>query len=222
MDGGAAAAAAAGITDAVLGALTAKAQELTKTRKKRPVPPTLASAADIGTYAEKASVTPHATKTPGITCVDLHPTLPLTLSGGADKAACVFDHSKGQAVATLSGHAKKLTACVFHRSKVNLVLTGSADKTVRLWDASSSGEAKATIEGFGAEVSGLSVHPTGDYAAVSGKDGAWSFASLNYATVLEKVGGCLERGATEMRCHRITSLRHNLNLSLYLMREWLS
>lgn len=192
VDGGAAAAAAAGMTDAVLAALTAKAQELTKTRKKRPVPPTLATAADIGSYAEKASVAPHATKTPGITCIDLHPTLPLTVSGGADKTACVFDHAKGQSVATLSSHTKKVTSCTFHRSKQGLVLTGSADKTVRLWDASSGdGAAKATIEGFGGEVSGVSVHPTGDYAAVSGKDGSWSFASLNYATVLEKVGACL-------------------------------
>jgi pre-mRNA-processing factor 19 len=186
VDGGAAAAAAAGITDAVLAALTAKAQELTKTRKKRPVPPTQATQADVAAYVEKASVAPHATKSPGVLCVDLHPTLPLTVSGGADKDAVVFDHGKGQVAATLAGHTKKVTACVFHRSKPGVVLTASADKTMRLWSAA-DGAAKATVDGFGAEVTGLSVHPTGDYAAVSGKDGAWSFASLTYATVLEKV-----------------------------------
>lgn len=43
--------------------------------------------------------------------------------------------------------------------------------------------------GFGGEVTGLSVHPTGDYAAASSKDGTWSFLSLPYASNLATVSG---------------------------------
>jgi pre-mRNA-processing factor 19 len=79
-----------------------------------------------------------------------------------------------------------------------MILTASADKSVKLWTLDSTGAnyAESTAIGnssdvkcFGGEVTGVSVHPTGDYAACSGKDGLWSFVSLSHGAILESVGG---------------------------------
>jgi pre-mRNA-processing factor 19 len=133
-DDPAAAAAAAGITDAVLASLVDKGKELSKGRKKRPIPATLATAADVATFGSTSSGSPHATKASGLLCVDLLGAS-TTVTGGNDKAAIVFDHGKGQVLASLSGHAKKVTAAVFHPdfASKSVVVTGSADKSVKIW-----------------------------------------------------------------------------------------
>jgi pre-mRNA-processing factor 19 len=164
-------------------ALTAKGKELSKARKKREAPVGLAPLDDVKSFAEKASFAPHSTKAPGVTCLDLHPAAPLAVSGGLDKTAVVYDLAAGRVVATLAGHGKKLSAALFHRGGV---LTASADKTVKVWDGA-YGEA-ASIGDLG-DVTGLSVQPTGDYAASCSKDGHWNFLSLNYGTALAKVAG---------------------------------
>jgi pre-mRNA-processing factor 19 len=185
----AAAAIAAGITDAIQGAIAAKGKELSKTRKKRPVPATLASTDDIKQYQTKSSVTPHATKTPGVTCLDLHASANLTVSGGADKAVIVFDHDKGQVASTLNGHSKKVTSVKFHPDvSSGLILSSSNDKTVRLWG---NDGASNVVNGFDGEVNDVCVHPTGDYACAAGKDG-WSFISLNYSAIIAKESGAFE------------------------------
>lgn len=150
-DPAAAAAAAAGITDAVIANLVDKGKELSKGRKKRPIPATLAAAADVATYVSTSSGSPHATKSPGLLCVDLCPSNDsVTVSGGNDKEVVLFDHAKGQVLRTLAGHGKKVTTAVFHPEFGGgkaLVLTGSADKTVKLWStgADFSGDACSTV-----------------------------------------------------------------------------
>mmetsp|Transcript_50548 Transcript_50548/g.114819 ORF Transcript_50548/g.114819 Transcript_50548/m.114819 type:complete len:510 (-) Transcript_50548:47-1576(-) len=186
-----AAAAAAGITSAVLSAMAAKGKELSKGRKKRAIPATLASAQDVKTYTEKSSASPHSSKSPALLCVDLHPSNPLvTLTGGADKTAVLFDHAKGQVAGTLAGHDKKVTCAKFLGD--GSAVTGSADKTVKIWSSGGGGwgaEASATIGGLAGEVTGLSVHPTGDYLVTAGKDGTWALCSIAYHAVLHKESG---------------------------------
>mmetsp|Transcript_67046 Transcript_67046/g.131501 ORF Transcript_67046/g.131501 Transcript_67046/m.131501 type:complete len:522 (+) Transcript_67046:38-1603(+) len=202
----AAAAAAAGITDAVLSALASKGKELSKGRKKRAIPPTLAPSEAVAKYAELSSCAPHSTKASGVTCLDVQrvPTQGsaseslVTVSGGVDATARVYDHGKKQVQATLTGHAKKVTAALFHKDSGNKVLTASADKTVKIWSlGGGSAVCDATIGGFKAECTGLSVHPTGEYAAVACKDGSWAFASLAHATSLHTGGS---GGGTPYHC----------------------
>jgi WD40 repeat protein len=52
-------------------------------------------------------------------------------AGGADHSAKLLDVKEGVVLATLSGHSKKVTALTFAGDSV--IMTGSADKTVRAW-----------------------------------------------------------------------------------------
>lgn len=47
-------------------------------------------------------------------------TVPIHVSGGADKNVIVFDKSSEQILATLKGHTKKVTGVVFHPSQVRV------------------------------------------------------------------------------------------------------
>mmetsp|Transcript_13773 Transcript_13773/g.29071 ORF Transcript_13773/g.29071 Transcript_13773/m.29071 type:complete len:500 (-) Transcript_13773:187-1686(-) len=177
------------ITEAVIGELTALGKQLSKGRKKRPTPEGLASEADIGEYSEQGSATPHSSVKQGISCVDMHPAdKTITLTGGLDKSAIVFNHTTNKVVAELKGHSKKLTSVKFHPdASRDVILTTSADKTAKIWSKSGKGYAEsATITAHTAEVTGVSVHPTGAYAATVGMDAAWTFNSL-------ETGACLKR-----------------------------
>jgi WD40 repeat protein len=102
-----------------------------------------------------------------------------------DKSVIVFDHDKGQVVSTLNGHSKKVTSVKFHNDPTSaLVLSSSTDKTVRLWNGADG--SCNVVEGFDAEVNGVCLHPTGDYACAGAKD-SWSFISLNYSSIIAKV-----------------------------------
>lgn len=164
-------------------------KQLSKGRKKRPTPEGLASEADIGEYSEQGSATPHSSVKQGISCVDMHPAdKTITLTGGLDKSAIVFNHTTNKVVAELKGHSKKLTSVKFHPdASRDVILTTSADKTAKIWSKSGKGYAEsATITAHTAEVTGVSVHPTGAYAATVGMDAAWTFNSL-------ETGACLKR-----------------------------
>ena len=58
------------------------------------------------------------------------------VTGGADKNATVFNKSTEQVVAVLKGHSKKVNKVVYHMAE-DLVITGSHDTTVRVWNAAS-------------------------------------------------------------------------------------
>lgn len=178
------------ITEAVITELNALGKKLSKGRKKRPVSQSLSSGEDLKTFSGKSSATPHSSSKPGIMCVDLHPaaSTQITVTGGVDKNAVVFNHTTNKVEATLSGHAKKVTSVKFHPDPSReLIVTTSADKTAKLWSKSGSGyKDTATITAHEGEVMGVSIHPTGNYCATVGKDAAWTFCSL-------ETGNCLKR-----------------------------
>jgi pre-mRNA-processing factor 19 len=198
---GATAAVTVGITQRVLDAVTAKGKELSKLRKKRKPPGNISNLDDIKTFVEVSTASPHAAKEPnGVTCVGLHPRMPsITVSGGMDSNAVIFDHTVGREISVLRGHAKRLHAALFHPDDSRrMILTASADKSVKLWThrTTDTDYAETLTIGnssdqkcFGGEVTGIAVHPTGDYAACSSKDGFWSLASLSHGAILESIGG---------------------------------
>jgi len=176
------------ITEAVVAQMASKGKELSKGRKKRPIPESLAKPEAIQEYSCQSSATPHSSTKQGVTCVDLHPTLPaVTASGGVDKDVLIYDHNQSQILASLSGHSKKVTSVKFHPD-ASKVISASADKSAKIWVASDAMafEEKASF-GHDGEVTGLSIHPTGDYFVTSSKDASWSFHSMEYGTTLKKV-----------------------------------
>uniref|UniRef100_A0A8C9WM02 Pre-mRNA-processing factor 19 n=1 Tax=Scleropages formosus TaxID=113540 RepID=A0A8C9WM02_SCLFO len=128
----------------------------------------------------------HSASVPGILSLDLCPTdTNKVLTGGADKNVVVFDKREEQIVATLKGHAKKVTSVIYHPSQ-SVVFSASPDSTIRVWSVS-GGNCAQVIRAHEAGVTGLSLHATGDYLLSSSEDQFWAFSDIQTGRVLTKV-----------------------------------
>ncbi|KPP60815.1 hypothetical protein Z043_121150, partial [Scleropages formosus] len=178
-----------GMTPEIIQKLQDKATVLTTERKKRgkTVPEELVRAEDLSKYRQVAShVGLHSASVPGILSLDLCPTdTNKVLTGGADKNVVVFDKREEQIVATLKGHAKKVTSVIYHPSQ-SVVFSASPDSTIRVWSVS-GGNCAQVIRAHEAGVTGLSLHATGDYLLSSSEDQFWAFSDIQTGRVLTKV-----------------------------------
>ena len=121
----------------------------------------------------------------------------MTVSGGMDTNGIVYDHQARKEFCTLRGHSRQINAAKFHPDPSRQVLlTAGADNLVKIWtmrSAESKYVESATIGrsheevAFRGGVTGLSIHPLGDYMAFSSAAGSWSFADLSHGCVLETV-----------------------------------
>lgn len=177
-----------GISDAILGRMQEKSDELSRTRKGRKAPPSLATKDSISSYTATVSATPHKASKPGVLSVDIHPTEHnLLLSGGVDGTAVVFDTAANKVAHKLAGHSKKVTHAIFHPdANQQVAITASADKTVKVWSGDSYREAMSFSE-HDSEISAVSVHPVGDYFASFSHDSSWCFYDLPQGRCLRKV-----------------------------------
>lgn len=66
------------------------------------------------------------------------------------------------------------------------MISGSEDYSIRLWDAQSS-QLHQMIRAHDGAITGLSLHPTGDYILSSSMDQHWAFSDFRTGTVLAKV-----------------------------------
>ncbi len=107
------------------------------------------------------------------------------LTGGVDRKGVLFDRESGSVVTSLVGHSRRVSRVLFH-GREDLLVTGSHDQTVKLWTpASGAGyAATSTIRAHSGEVTGLSLHPIGDYLGSSAADGTWAFTDVHTARTL--------------------------------------
>nr|KAF6275538.1 pre-mRNA processing factor 19 [Myotis myotis] len=178
-----------GMTPEIIQKLQDKATVLTTERKKRgkTVPEELVKPEELSKYRQVSShVGLHSASIPGILALDLCPAdTNKILTGGADKNVVVFDKSSEQILATLKGHAKKVTSVVFHPSQ-ELVFSASPDATIRIWSVPSS-SCVQVVRAHESSVTGLSLHATGDYLLSSSDDQYWAFSDIQTGRVLTKV-----------------------------------
>ncbi|CAO2165770.1 unnamed protein product, partial [Urochloa humidicola] len=89
-----------------------------------------------------------------------------------DTNAVLFDRLFGQILCTLTGHSKKITSLKFV-NQAELIVTRSADKTVRIWQGSKDGHYSCihTLKDHAAEVEVVTVHATQKYFVTSGQEG---------------------------------------------------
>jgi len=179
--------------------LTNKSQQLSSERKTREAPPTLVAAASIKEYKQIGSYPPHKASSPGILSVGIHPTRQeLTITGGVDKTAIVFDRNTEKKVTTLTGHTKEVTCTLFHPDQ-DIFVTASADTTVRVWGPSNSATPEETqqaqhsyrsmyvISRHKAEIVQISLHTTNDYVVSASRDHSWAFHNLETGATLLQV-----------------------------------
>ncbi|TFJ88734.1 hypothetical protein NSK_000303 [Nannochloropsis salina CCMP1776] len=215
-----------GMSETVLGNISNTWERLSKGRKKRATPPGLPAPAEASSHVVchlhfppsplssslldgkmdgqgRARIAQHQqAQRAGPRRVSPHPNLLLT--GGADKEAVVFDRKAEVVVDRLKGHSKKVTAVLFHplADFGGLVITGSADKTVKLWKPSEKGGGPrqkkasppatsyheiASLTVHTNEVTGLALQATGQYFATASKDKSWAFHDASSGQCLSHV-----------------------------------
>ena len=170
-----------------------KAMELSKTRKSNKST-CLRNDDTWDNITTTSSHTPHKSDKPGITCLDLHPEVPLSISGGIDTVAKVFNRETKKVVATLSQHTKSIQAVAFHptTSDGSVVITASADKTVKLWRSGKTIKSVMkftlghTFDGHENVVSDVAVHATGDFIGTSSHDSTWALFDIRVGTMLSR------------------------------------
>ncbi|KAL0305240.1 UNVERIFIED_CONTAM: Pre-processing protein [Sesamum angustifolium] len=155
-----------GISSSIISELTDCNTVLSQQRKKATgkIPSTLAPVDAVERYTQLTVNPLHRTNKPGILSLDILYSKDIIATAGADSNAVVFDRPSGQVVSTLSGHSKKVTSVKF-AAEGELVVTGSADKTVRVWRGSEDGnyECRHVLKDHTAEV----VHLCANYEFVS-------------------------------------------------------
>jgi COMPASS component SWD3 len=106
------------------------------------------------------------------------------LSGTLDGRLRIWDVVRARCVRTLSGHANRkfclATACIKDADGRQLVLSGSEDHAVYVWDAN-SGEQVNKLAGHDAPVLAVAAHPSGEevVAGANTKITTWHRASAS-------------------------------------------
>ncbi|GAB2294327.1 E3 ubiquitin-protein ligase prp19 [Dionaea muscipula] len=177
-----------GISAGIITELTECNAALSQQRKKRTIPSTLAPIDDVEHYTQLSSFPLHKTSKPGILCIDVHYSKDIIATGGIDTNAVVFDRPSGQIISTLSGHSKKVTSVKIVAGDDGMVITGSADKTVRLWQGSDNGyDCRHVLKDHTAEVQAVSVHATNKYFVTASLDNTWCFYDISSGLCLSQV-----------------------------------
>jgi len=171
--------------------ITQRSQELSAQRKQRVVSPSLTPIDVIKEFNRLGSFPIHQAARPGILCLDIHPLHEeITVSGGVDKTAVIFDVHTGKKLATLAGHKKQVTSVLFHPTE-ETVITASTDTQIWIWGATSpyrtSYKPVHQLTTHTGEVVQCSMHSIGEYLASASRDGTWAFHSLAKGQTLIQV-----------------------------------
>ncbi|KAJ6420964.1 hypothetical protein OIU84_028360 [Salix udensis] len=177
-----------GISASIITELTDCNAALSQQRKKRQIPPTLAPIDALERYTQLSSHPLHRTSKPGILSIDIQYSKDIIATGGVDATAVIFDRPSGQIVSALSGHSKRVTSVKFV-AEGEFFLTGSADKTVRVWQGSEDGnyDCRHILKDHTAEVQAVTVHATNNFFVTASLDNTWCFYDLSSGLCLTQV-----------------------------------
>ncbi|XP_012487307.1 pre-mRNA-processing factor 19 [Gossypium raimondii] len=177
-----------GVSDSIISELTECNAALSQQRKKRQIPPTLAPIDALERYTQLSSHPLHKTNKPGITSIDINLSKDIVATGGVDSSAVLFDRTSGEILSTLNGHSKKVTSVKFVAQN-DVFLSGSADKTVRIWQGSEDGkyDCRHILKDHTAEVQAVTVHATNNYFVTASLDTTWCFYDLSSGLCLTQV-----------------------------------
>mmetsp|Transcript_9576 Transcript_9576/g.21210 ORF Transcript_9576/g.21210 Transcript_9576/m.21210 type:complete len:536 (-) Transcript_9576:94-1701(-) len=203
-----------GLDDTVLGQLTSTCSDLSAARKARKGAAALGPSKEaMGTLAQVESHTPHkADSKSGVTCLAVHSAftrpsssskgkrkateevegeaVAAVLSGGTDKNVLLTEQVSGKLLAKCAGHTKRVSTVAFlaplHTAGSTALLSGSADKTVRVWTDNGSGayDCAWAYDGHDAEVASVCAHPSGLFAVSAAADG-WHFLDVEGTACLQ-------------------------------------
>lgn len=118
-------------------------------------------------------------------------------TAGLDATVQLFDLQQQRQLGELIGHSKRVTGV--HYSTADIIVTSSADKSIRLWTANEGEAADGTyrcssvLTQHTGDVVGISMHPSKRYFASASEDSTWAFWDINRAECLKQVGSQLNQ-----------------------------
>ncbi|CAL9067992.1 unnamed protein product [Musa banksii] len=192
-----------GINPAIIAELTECNALLSGQRKKRQIPATLASVDALERSTQISSHPLHKTNKPGILSIDIDASKDMIATGGNDTNGVLFNRTSGQILSTLAGHSKKVTSVKFVPGS-EVIVTGSSDKTVRVWQGTEDGsyDCRHVLRDHTAEVQAVTVHATQKYFVTASMDSTWCFYDLSTGSCLTQVGeASTEEGFTSASFH---------------------
>ncbi|KAH0487393.1 MAG: hypothetical protein KVP17_002385 [Porospora cf. gigantea B] len=109
---------------------------------------------------------------------------PVSVSSGRDGSATLFDLNERQVIASLIGHTRAASEVVVH-SKLPIVATGSADRTIRVWSGRKTQMGKMSFKSshvlrtHTGEILSLDLHTLGSLLLSSATDRTMSIHDLD-------------------------------------------
>lgn len=85
----------------------------------------------------------------------------------------------------------KVTRVIYHPDE-DIVMTASPDSTIRVWNVETA-QTTLLLRAHDSPVTGLSLHPTGDYLLSSSLDQHWAFSDIRTGRLLTKVRRSVQR-----------------------------
>ncbi|EIE19108.1 spliceosome component, nuclear pre-mRNA splicing factor [Coccomyxa subellipsoidea C-169] len=179
----------AGIPAEVSSEMLEHSKALSKGRKKRIMPASLATPQDIEAFSLISSHPLHKSTKGGILSIDVaQDNENLLATGGADSVVVLFDREASRIRASLTGHTKKINSVKFFKDS-SLLVSASADHTARMWRANEDGSYSAAhvLTDHSDEVTAATLHATGSYFVTASLDATWAFYDIETGTCFTQV-----------------------------------
>lgn len=180
----------AGISQGLVDRIIEKAQELQRWRKSKPKRPEgLASKSTIGRFQEASTATLHSPSESGILSLAISKqNSNIVFTGGVDSNIICWNRETEKIETKLQAH-KKRVLCLATHSDQHILLSGSADKTINIWNRKESGKWALghQLNCHQAAVNAISIHPLGEYFVSASDDGSWAFNNLLRGSVVQKI-----------------------------------
>lgn len=166
---------------------------LRSARKSRAIPETLAKPGTLSNFKVIDTFNLHSSTSPGVSCIDMLDDM--LLSGGIDGSLILFDIKSQRVTAKGSSHAGPITSALFIRNGPceGHFLSSSKDKSIKIWKKTVDEDGSIvllpiqTLRGHQAEVSSVSIHPSGLIAVSAGLDKSMMVWDLKSFQVLKAV-----------------------------------
>jgi hypothetical protein len=123
---------------------------------------------------------------------------------GKDKIVSLYDRTADKVVAKMTGHKKDvLSVKIVANGERDIMLSCGADKICKVWEPKGDKYAVAhNITTHTSDVTGCSVHATGDYFATCSYDKSWAFHNIETGkTLLNVTDKSVEKGFGCMCLH---------------------
>ncbi|KDR84866.1 hypothetical protein GALMADRAFT_149408 [Galerina marginata CBS 339.88] len=160
-------------------------QALSAARKKRKPAPGYATLTEVKAFVPAHTIPSlHSASPAGVTALAVSQSHPSQfLTGGNDKVVQLYDRSTDKVLASLKGHTKKINHVAFREREGDstLLLSAGADKIAKVWAHDTTSNEyipKLTVRSHKGELTGLSVHPTATFFALSSSDKTYSLHDL--------------------------------------------